>query len=235
MTSFPFHIEPLGDRFVLRDDLLPGGTKRRALTHLLKSIPQSRIAYAGTVLGHGALALAHACQDHGKTADIFIACADPDNDPMIARLRDTSATLHIEPPTAIMALFDKAQTWQASAHDTAILPPGFDMPEFSKAMQQALAGLDVSSFTGIWTVSVSGTLTRALQSCFPATPFKTVQVVKSQGGLPAGVTLCTAPEKYHQPARTPPPYPACPYTDAKLWQFAAEQAESRALLWNTAG
>jgi len=92
-----------------------------------------------------------------------------------------------------------------------------------------MKGYDVSRYSEIWTCSVSGTLTRALQKAFPHKVFKTVCVVKSGKGD------FTAPEKYHQPAKSPPPFPSCPYTDAKIWQFALEHAADDALLWNTAG
>ena len=67
-----------------------------------------------------------------------------------------------------------------------------------------------------------------------ATPFHTVKVVKSLCELGHG-TVYQAPEKYHQAARVKPPYPSCPYNDAKIWQFTIPHAAPDALIWNTAG
>jgi hypothetical protein len=213
----------------LRDDRITGGTKRRGLSLLLSSSfgqkPMEKIYYAGTTMGHGALALAHACKDNGKIAEIFI-CADS-ADPMIEKLRNAGAHVHIRPPMPVTSLY--ALTVEEAKGQT-VFPPGFDMPEFETALAESLSVFDVSPYSEIWAVSVTGTLTRALKRAFPDKPFKTASVVKS--GAPCDFT---APEKYHQPAKSPPPYPSCPYTDAKLWQFAVERAAPDALIWNTAG
>ncbi len=175
-------------------------------------------------MGHGALALAHAAQDAGKTAHIFLSGAE--DNPMVRKIRATNAILHLQPPLPIAALHTMAVEY---ANGATAFPPGFDMPEFETALATALAQIDVSSHSEIWTCAVTGTLTRALKRAFPDKAFKTVCVVKSGAGD------FHAPEKYHQPAKSPPPYPSCPYTDAKLWQFASLHAAPDALIWNTAG
>lgn len=220
-----FHVAAYDKLFVLRDDLLCGGTKYRGLKNLLQDIPQSKILYAGTVMGHGSLALAQACSDLGKSAEIFIAAED--THPMIERLIIAGATVHIDTPQPVGALYEKAKGM--CDYNAICLPPGFDMPEFDTALAQSVSELDVSPYSEIWTSLVTGTLSRALQKAFPEKTFRTVSVVKS---TPADFT---APEKYHQPAKLPPPYPSCPHTDSKVWQFALEYAENGALLWNTAG
>ena len=224
--QFPFTILNLDNNLsILRDDLIEGGTKRRGLSLLLNDIKANRIGYAGTVFGHGALALAHACHDHGKSAEIFISAES--GHPMVRALKNAKAIVHSLPPMPIAAVHNMAQNLM---HDGVILPPGFDMPEFQEAMIQSLKDLDLFNYSEIWTVRVSGTLSRALISAFPCKSFKIVSVVKS--GLP---TDFNAPERYHRKARNPPPYPACPYTDAKLWQFVILHAAPGALIWNTAG
>jgi hypothetical protein len=217
-------VESFENLFVLRDDLLSGGTKRRGLDILLGSLAAENTFYAGTTMGHGALALAHACTDHGKTAHIYV-CGENDH-PMIQKLRAAGAHLHLQPPMPITDLYDVAKV---AAKSETVFPPGFDMPEFEEAIAQSLREFNAAPYPEIWTVSVTGTLTGALKRAFPDKIFKTVSVVKSGAGD------FQAPEKYHQAAKTPPPYPACPYTDAKIWQFAREQAAPGALLWNTAG
>lgn len=206
---------------IQRDDLIPGGTKRRVLDVLLTYFDEPHIAYAGTTMGYGALALAHACKAAGKKTEIFI-CAN-DDDPMVAKLREAGAIVRLEKPMPISTLHQIAQK------NNFTLPYGFDMIEFDEATMEVMKDYDVSGFSEIWTCIVTGTLTRALKKAFPDKVFKTVSVVKSTEGD------YFAPEKYHQPAKNPPPYPSCPYTDAKIWQFALEHAHEDALLWNTAG
>ncbi|PZO83398.1 MAG: hypothetical protein DI626_09085 [Micavibrio aeruginosavorus] len=214
---------------VHRDDLLEGGTKRRALGLLLQGVSSRDVFYAGTVMGHGALALAHACREHGKTAHIYI-CGDSGH-PMMHKLRHAGALLHVQPPTTTANLHTLCTN---DAHGGTVFPPGFDMPEFEGALASACCDIPLPAFSEVWTTAVTGTLTRALQKVWPDKPFKTVKVVKSPCDL-GHAEIFTAPEKYHQPARVPPPYPSCPYTDAKLWQFAKDRAAPDSLIWNTAG
>lgn len=217
-----FKIDKIDGFSILRDDIIEGGTKRRALDILLKSLPADSVSYAGTIMGHGALALAHACADNAKTAHIHI-CAN-DAHPVIEKLRIAGARVLLHPPMPVATLHEYAK-----AQGGITFPPGFDMPEFEEALTAAVLPLDLSASSEIWTTSVTGTLTRALKRAFPDKAFKTVSVVKSGAGE------FFAPEKYHQPAKRPPPYPACPYTDAKVWQFVREHAVPDALIWNTAG
>lgn len=219
-----FTLEKHGGITVLRDDLIVGGTKRRGLSLLLSKMPPQKIYYAGTTMGHGALALSQACQDNGMEAEIFI-CGSED-DPMIAKIRAAGAAVHIRPPMPVATLHAQAIS---AADGQTVFPPGFDMPAFESALAESLLPFDAAPYSEIWTISVTGTLTSALKRAFLDNTFKTVSVVKSGKGD------FTAPEKYHRPAKTPPPYPSCPYTDAKLWQFAQKHAATGALLWNTAG
>lgn len=229
MDNRPFHILPATGTTLhaLRDDLLPGGTKRRGLERLLRDMPDTDCAYAGTIFGHGALALALACAEAGKRAHLFLSCNDTAH-PMLDRLRDAGADVAVAAPLPVMVLFEQAGAW-AKDNGAHLFPLAFDTPDFHTAMIRALRLLDTSPYPEIWCSSVSGTLARALAAAYPHTPLKTVCVVAGEGGN------FTAPEKYHRPAQLPPPYPSCPYTDAKVWQFAREHAAPGALIWNTAG
>lgn len=229
----PFVIDTVAGFHILRDDLIEGGTKRRALNIMLSRMNEQNIVYSGTVMGHGALALAHAAKDTGKSAHIFIASGDPDH-ASIEKLRGANAIIHLLPPQPISSLYQEALNWQGSQYDAITLPPAFDTPQFADALGVALNHFDASSYPEIWTTCVSGTLTRAFQRAFPDKAFKTVKVAKAECDLGIS-TVFQAPEKYHHSAKLPPPYPSCTHTDAKLWQFAREKAAAGALIWNTAG
>jgi len=223
--NMPFTIREENGLHVLRDDLVSGGTKRRGLYLLLRSLNAESVFYAGTTMGHGALALALAGRDTGKKINIVISAKE--NDPYVLRLRDAGATVHLCKPLPVDILHEQATSM---AEGAPVFPPGFATPEFAGSLSGALAKLDVSAFPEIWVASVTGTLARALKKTFPKAMVRTVSVVKN--GAPCDFT---APEKYHQPAKSPPPYPACPYTDAKVWRFAQKHAKPGALIWNTAG
>jgi hypothetical protein len=227
MAMPTFTIEKQNGFNILRDDLLPGGSKRRGLDILLSTVEENDIVYAGTIFGQGALALAHACADHGKHTHLFLAANDLQHT-MIKQLKNTGAVIHTAAPLPVEQLHGNAQLW-AKENSAKLFPLAFDAPEFQDAMAQALSSLDVSPYPEIWCVSVSGTFARSLGQAFANKTIRTVGVVS------AGKTDFNAPEKYHQTAKRPPPYPACSYTDAKLWQFLELHATPGSLVWNIAG
>ena len=210
---------------ILRDDLVVGGTKRRGLYLLLRGLNAETVFYAGTVMGHGALALAHAGRDANKNVNIVLSAKE--TDPYVLKLQDAGANVHLSKPLPIETLHAQAIEM---AEGAPVFPPGFATPEFAGSLSGVVAALDVSPYPEIWVASVTGTLARALKKTFPKTMVRTVSVVKN--GAPCDFT---AAEKYHQPAKAPPPYPSCVYTDAKIWRFAKKHAASGALIWNTAG
>ena len=223
-----FNVQAVSDKLhIVRDDLIPGGSKRRGLDLLLAQIHHTDISYAGTIFGHGALALALAGQMQGKRIHLFVSANDPDS-PMLARLADANAVIHSRAPTPIAELDGNARDW-AHRHGARHLAPAFDEPDFHGAMVLALKEFDAAPYSEIWCASVSGTFARCLKAAFPETLIRAVSVVKN--------SACefTAPEKYHRPAAYPPPYPACPFTDAKVWQFAKRHAAPGALIWTVAG
>ena len=95
-------------------------------------------------------------------------------------------------------------------------------------MQDALAG---HAATEIWLPALSGVLARAACTAFPHLPVHTVSAARHAGDTGRAI-VHMAPEKFHRPALTPPPYPACPFSDAKVWQFAEKMAVSGAFIWN---
>ena len=214
-----------GGLHVLRDDLLAGGTKRRGLYLLLRGLNAESVFYAGTTMGHGAIALALAGRDTGKDVNIILSAKD--NDPYVLKLQDAGATVHLSKPLPIDMLHQQAIEM---AQGAPVFPPGFATPEFAGSLSGVVSSLDMSPYSEIWVASVTGTLARALKKTFPKTMVRTVSVVKN--GAPCDFT---ASEKYHQPAKSPPPYPSCPYTDAKVWRFVRKHARPGALIWNTAG
>src|SRR5579872_6973148 len=57
--------------FVLRDDLLEGGTKRRILTQALAEVSEPEIVYAAHAYGYAGYALGLASKVYGKSLRLF--------------------------------------------------------------------------------------------------------------------------------------------------------------------
>jgi hypothetical protein len=64
-------LQEIDNVLVVRDDILPGGTKRRALPVLMKG--STEYVYASPVYGYAQVALAHVARESGKRATVFCA------------------------------------------------------------------------------------------------------------------------------------------------------------------
>ena len=71
MKHDPPLIQEIDNLVVVRDDMLPGGTKRRALPVLMKG--SSEYVYASSVYSYAQVALAYVARESGKRATVFCA------------------------------------------------------------------------------------------------------------------------------------------------------------------
>lgn len=223
MKRNPPLIQEIDNVLVVRDDLLPGGTKRRALPVLMEG--SSEYVYASPVYGYAQVALAHVARESGKRATVF--CAQR----KIRHARTIEAQAAgariIEVPCGYMSVL-KAKARQYCAVTGAAL---LDTPAFIEALAGTARSLKVNP-REVWTVAGSGVLTRALQLAWPAARFFAVQV----GAVPnAGhAAVIKAPEQFEQDAKLRPPFPSCSNFDAKAWRFVRQRATPAALFWNVA-
>jgi len=213
---------------VVRDDELPGGTKRRALPALL-NLGAAEYVYASPVYGYAQVALAHTAREHGALATIF--CAQ--------RKRRHARTLEaaaagariVEVPCGYLTVVQARARAHCAATGGVLLPFGLDVPAFVTALAAVARALPMSP-AEVSCAAGSGVLTRALQQAWPHARFYAVRV----GAEPAagGATLYTAPEKFEHDAKEPPPFPSCSNFDAKAWAFVRRYAQPGALFWNVA-
>jgi hypothetical protein len=220
-------IERVGAIDVVRDDLLPGGTKRRVLDTLL--VGAEEFVYATAAYGYAQVALAYACAACGKRATVFTAKRAVPH-ARTAEAHAAGAKIVMVPYGYLSNVQAKARAY-AAAVGAVLLPFGFDMPAFVDALAAVAAALPVRP-AEVWTVAGSGTLTRALQRAWPDAVFHAVRI----GAVPdAGrARLYTAPEPFARDAREPPPFPSCGNYDAKAWRFITAHASPGALFWNVA-
>ena len=229
--SFPFEIERVGGFLVVRDDLVPGGTKRRVLEGICRDSPAQELVYASPAYGYAQIALAHAAAACGKRATIFVA----------KRAKPHARTLQAKAAGARVFQVEhgylsnvqaKAKAY-AQRCGASLLPFGVDTAEFRGSlcdMIRADPALGKLRPPEVWTAAGSGTLSRALQLVWPSARFVAVQVGKAPSV--GGARLLKAPEKFEQDAKEPPPFPSCSNYDAKIWRFFKREAVDGALLWN---
>lgn len=213
---------------VVRDDLLPGGTKRRAL-HVMLDDTHDEYVYASPVQGAAQLALAYTCADANKRATIF--CAQRNTlHPFTQEAKDHGATIHEVPMGFLSNVSAKARRY-CDETGALLMPFGLDHPAIIAAIADIARRLPVIP-TEVWSITSSGVLSRGLQLAWPDATFYGVRV----GAEPdAGrATVYRAPEAFDKKAKHLPPFPSNIYYDAKAWQFIQAHATPGALFWNVA-
>jgi len=227
MLPDPIIVEHEGS-LVVRDDLLPGGTKRRAM-HVLIDDTHDEYVYASPVYGAAQIALAYTCRDYNKRATIL--CAQRQTwHPLTKQAADLEAKI-IEVPMGFLSnVQSKAKAYCSAVASRKLMPFGLDDPEFIAALANVARQMPVTP-TEVWSITSSGVLSRALQQAWPEARFFGVQV----GATPnAGrcETVYLAPEKFDKDAKIRPPFPSNLNYDSKAWRFVKQYASSGALFWN---
>ncbi len=211
---------------VVRDDLLLGGTKRRAIHALFDE--HETYAYASPVFGYAQIALAYAARDYSKKAVIFCAKRNV----MHVRTLEAAAagaTIYEVPHGYLNVV--KARAREYCHHEGwALLPFGLDTTVFVNALRDVARALPIEPPNEVWSVVGSGCLSRALQLAWPDARVYGVRVGAEPNAGRAEVFV--APEKYEQDAKCPPPYPSNSNYDAKVYQFVKKYATPGALIWS---
>lgn len=217
---------------IVRDDLFPGGTKRRAFLGLVNGISESEFVYAADYYGYAAYAIALVAMDIGKKVKLFYPSPKRDTDIFIkaTSLPNVSYEVVENAQTQVEAsVFAKGY---ASENDARFFPIGLDFPEFGEELKKVVEQAEIEA-PEIWCMGGSGTLGRALQRAYPHIPVNIVSVGTSNfnGGTN---TVYNAPETLDDEAEIKPPYPSCGHYDAKVWRFVLQNAKPGSYIWNVA-
>ncbi len=214
---------------VVRDDLVPGGTKTRVLPVLFDE--RSEYVYASPVYGYAQIALAHAARAHGHRATVFCAKRHVWH-PRTHEAAMAGARIVEVAPGYLAVVQARARTY-CRISGAGLLPFGLDDPRVIQALTDLAVALPVQP-TEVWSVAGSGVLSRALQRAWPDAEVHAVLV-----GREANVgraIVHRADEAFEEPARgARPPFPSCTNYDAKAWAFVRRRARPGALFWNVAG
>ncbi len=219
---------------VVRDDLIQGGTKCRALPVLFEPGIYEYV-YASPVQGYAQVALGYCARRYGKKATVFCARRRVRHPRTLEAIQAGASIVEVAPAGYLSVVQARAKTYCEEV-GAKLLPFGLDVPAIRTRLTEVARSLKIAP-RQVWTVAGSGTLSRALQDAWPAADFFAVQV----GHAPdvGRARLLKAPERFEDGPRGPqPPFPACHNYDAKAWRFIVEQAALGALgalFWNVAG
>lgn len=221
-------IEQHAGVLVVRDDLLPGGTKMRALLPLMQAQAAAEFVYASPAQGYAQVALAHCARLLGRRATVFTAARKVPH-PLTVAAVDAGAVVVPVPCGYLSVLQARARAY-AAERGAHLVPFGAD----DAASLGAIA--EVATATGlepaeVWSVAGSGVLTRALQRAWPRARF--VAVVVGREGCDTGrARRIVHPLPFERAAKVLPPFPSAVGYDAKAWEYIRAEAGPGALFWN---
>lgn len=213
--------------YVVRDDIVPGGTKQRILMRKIR--PGVEYVYATPAYGYAQIAVAHAAEANNAHATLFVAKRKTPH-PRTLAAKKAGARIVQVPHGYLSNVQSKANAY-CDATGATIIPFGVNAAWFIESLAALARSIEIRP-SEVWSVAGSGTLTRSLQKAWPHASFNAVVVGASpQTGR---AQVWKAPEEYHQDAKLNPPFPSCGNYDAKAWRFLCRHASTGALFWNVA-
>jgi hypothetical protein len=219
--------------FVVRDDLITGGTKRCYADRLIRG--HSEVVYATPAYGGAQIAIAHAARECGAMATLFVAKRSKPHPRTLEAFKAGAKVVQV--PNGYLSNVQAKAKAYAEASGAYLLPFGLETPLAFEAISERAA--KVASVVGmldeVWSVAGSGVLTRGLQRGFDSRAFYVVQVgrgLKPEDIGKAKVLECPLP--FEEDAKVLPPFPSCSNYDAKGWEPFNRLGTGRRLFWNVA-
>ena len=211
---------------VVRDDLLPGGTKMRAIMPLIESSSAIEFVYASPAQGYAQVALAYCAALAGRRATVFTAARKAPH-PLTIRAQQAGAKII---PVAFGRLGNvqaKARTY-AQQHGAFLVPFGCEDPRCMMGISEAARSIGIDP-AEVWSVAGSGVLTRSLQHAWPDADFHAVVVGKANIDTGRAKRIIH-PQPFEHEADMRPPFPSASTYDAKAWCHVIRRQD--ALFWN---
>ena len=220
---------------VVRDDLLVGGTKQRALYVFFNDTKEEYI-YASPVNGYAQIALAYVAGLYKKKATVFLA-SGPMTDLTKKAKKLGAKIVFIKPPNRLKDIQSAAAKYALRKENRCLLPFGLGNEEFAHTL-----AVNIKKAWGrkrapkrMWVVAGSATILKSLSIVFPDCFFLVLRVGKRiwpdqlEGFRNK---LYTSPLKFYQKATVLPPYPSVETYDAKLWEFVLKEGQDGDYVWN---
>jgi hypothetical protein len=244
----------LGTTLVVRDDLLPGGTKQRASAPFIQDMINlgfNHFVYASPFAGFAQVALAYVCQILGVRSTIVC-----ERDQRFAENQFHPFSLLAQSYGAKLIMVNSLKEAEGFAeaigthqNRTLKIPLGFDCPEFRFHLKNVISDAfkNIERRTGrvknLWMPVGSGTLVRTFLTAIPErVKFKCVNVRVLNNTDPRITAIVEnprieyfeAPMPFHSEATDFPDIPSNTFYDAKLWDFIKKYGRTRDVWWNVA-
>ena len=216
---------------VVRDDLIEGGTKRRAFYTYIKSKDYDEFVYASPRQGYAQLSLAYACRDLGRKATVTV----PQGQRywLTYKAEELGANI-IEVPMGFLTNIQAKAKKYCLDNGAHLIPFGGDHPIIIESMRQSALSIGINP-KEVWTVMSSGVLSRGLQGAWPDAKVYGVKIGHNTTPREQGrAETFKSDYKFHQECKEDerPPFPSSLTYDSKAWGFIREYASKGSLFWN---
>lgn len=227
------------DVIVVRDDVLPAGSKIRFIDKLIRDTDCEEWVFGGSnKVGWGPISLAYVCQKYNKKSTCFWADR---KEPTWHQQKYMEYGGRIEwvKMGMLNVTLSKAEQYRRESPQTRrTLPLGLEHDWVLGSIVKVAQSLDVMPEV-IWTVGSSGTLNRGLQLAFPEAEVHVIQTGHKLDERQQGrAKLWVSPYKFDKPVKESeaPPFPSAPEYDAKAWKVIQENMDRSKLnlFWNVA-
>ncbi|MCY1704556.1 hypothetical protein [Pannonibacter sp. SL95] len=215
---------------MVRDDLLPGGTKARIFRSLMEASPATEFVYAGPAFGAAQVALAAVAYQMCRQATLFVP----------ARKTRTRYTIEAESygariievrPGYLSNVRCRAEAW-AAERGAMMVPFGGGCR--TEAITEAAQSLPIEP-DEVWCAGGSGTLARALKVAWPEAQLHVVRVGRELPHI-QGATVHETGHPFERAVKPDAPFPTHPNYEAKAWEIMqGAQPSGQRLFWNVYG
>lgn len=224
---------------VVRDDLLPAGSKIRFIDKLVQDMQQPELVSGGSnPVGWGPVSLAYACKRHGKTARCFWGKRKVLT-PTQKKFVDLGGQITWTKAGMLSVTQAHAKKYCEECPESRTeIPFGLESETVLASIAKVARSLDFTPDV-VWTVASSGVLSRGLQLAFPDSEFHIIETGHTLDHRQAGCAKkWKSPYKYNQKIskEDAPPFPSAPTCDAKAWPIIMKNAnrDKCNLFWNVA-
>ena len=243
--SFPkVVIEKHEDIYVVREDLLEGGSKRRFIDRYVREEIEKgaeEFVFGGApATGYAPMSLTLQAKHYGADATFFMAKRSLDNlHEYQKKALEYGANIQWVNMGMLNVTLSRAKKYyEEDTFKRRNFPLGLEderVIEDIETLAREIREEWKDKFSEIWTVGSSGTLSRGLQRAFPELEVHVISVGHKTSEREIGrAKFYKSPYKFDKPIKPieAPPFPSAPTYDAKAWPFLKEFAKPNAMFWN---
>lgn len=228
--------EQYGNITVVREDLIPGGTKARFVDEFFADVEE--VVYASPAQGGAQTALALAARELGKKLTLFVAEAK-NKHPRVVLSQQLGASIVEVKMGFLSNVQAKARVYTESERllrGRRVLNLDFGFGSSAVILNIAEVARQIPRPHQLWCAAGSGTLARGLAKAWPDVPRFVVQCGhKLTPAEAAGAEVIIYPRPYSYQERQEPPFPSDKTYERKAFRIMIERVgDSPCTFWNTA-